>query len=463
MRKFFAFVRGPRKARRLFGVLLSLTLLLGCFGMGTQAAATDPTRVVCTYAGEDGKTMGFHWYTGAACASTVLVDGAPYTGASVKFQGSYAHRAVVEGLASGPHVYDIGGVTGTFHVNPGTGNNFEFIVTGDVQASDKAGFDYSAAVHAQAWAEIPGAAFSVILGDHTNSSNNAQWDGFFASFAPVLAKGALVPIAGNHDGNFKWNWFRNMFTLKEPNNLFSNPTGVYYSFDYGDAHIAVLNTNDMYPMSAAQQNWLVNDMKRSAANWKIVLMHRAPYSAGNDANLPDNLIMRRTLLPLFDKAGVDLVMYGHDHQYVRTRPMRGDKPVGEIAAAYTDPAGAVYILPGAAATKLYDMHSNMLPAVRDAMAVHKQTGMPMFAGISIAGNTLTYMAYTYDPATGLSANYDHVVITKTRFAGADPNFKPLPTDFLSTLPQQMLCFLRVLFGALFGDYLFRLLPGMFGG
>jgi len=445
--------------RKLFALLLSASLLLGCFGMVSYAADTDPTRVVCTYAGEDGKTMGFHWYTKAACASSVTVGGTQYAGESAQFQGGYAHRAVVTGLAPGPHTYNIGGVTGTFNVNPG--GDFKFIVTGDVQASDKAGFDYSAAVHGAAWEEVRGAAFSVILGDHTNNSNNGEWDLFFDSFAPVLAKGALVPIAGNHDGNFKWNWFRNMFTLKEPNNAVSNMTGVYYSFDYGDAHIAVLNTNDMYPMSMAQRNWLVNDMKASGADWKLVFMHRAPYSAGNDANLPDNLLMRRTLLPLFDTAGVDLVMYGHDHQYVRTKPMKNDKPADGKAGAYTDPAGTVYILPGAAATKRYGMHSNMLPAVRDAMAVHAEPGVPMFAGIAIAGGTLTYTAYTYDPATALSEEYDKFTITKTVFPGADAGFKPLPTDFFSTLPQSLWSFVSLLAGTL-ADYLFRLLPGMFG-
>jgi len=451
--------------RKLFALVLSLALLLGCFGLRLQAADTDPTRVVCTYAGEDGKTAGFHWYTAADCDSIVKVDGTPYTGESILHQGSYAHSVVVEGLSpDAPHSYDIGGVPGTFNANPGTGKAFEFVVTGDVQASDKGGFDYSAAVHKAAWKEFPNASFSVILGDHTNDCTNEQWNMFFDSFAPVLKNGALVPIAGNHDGQLKWNWFRNMYTLKEPANLLSNLTGVYYSFNYGDAHIAVLNTNDCYPMSVMQQNWLVNDMKASGAKWKLVFMHKAPYSAGNDANLPDNLFLRRVLLPLFDQAGVDLVMYGHDHQYVRTMPMRGDKPAGAADIAYTDPAGTFYILPCAAANKRYDLHPNMLPAVQDAMAKHEQPGKPVFAGVSIAGNTLTYTAYTYNPATGLrdEDKYDSLTITKTSPGGADASFKPLPTDFLLSLPQQILSFFTVVFSTVFFDYI-RLLPGMLGG
>ncbi|MDR2687874.1 MAG: metallophosphoesterase [Oscillospiraceae bacterium] len=457
------------KPRKFFALALSLALLLGCSGIASLAADTAPFRVVATPYGDG---IGLHWYTKADHSATVKIDGAVPGGAGVVyggsiFQGNYAHSVTVSGLAPGKHTYDIGGVTGAFNINPGKGHAFEFIVTGDTQASDKAGFDYSAATHKAAWARFPDAAFSVILGDHTNDSDNGQWDLFFESFAPVLAKGALVPIAGNHDGNLKWNWFRSMFALKEPGNPFSNMTGVYYSFDYGDAHIAVLNTNDMYPMSAVQQNWFLNDMMQSDAKWKLVFMHRAPYSAGNDANLPDNLIMRRVLIPLFDKAGVDLVMYGHDHQYVRTKAMYADTPVEDLlwpaVDGFTPPAGTVYILPGAACSKRYDIHPDMLPSIKAAMAKHEQPGKPLFTGISIDGGTLTYQAYTYEPETGKAEAYDALTLTKTSFKGADPDYKPLPTDFIRTLPQQLTCFFTMVAKVVFVDYLFGLLPGMIGG
>jgi len=431
--------------RKFSAFLLCACLLLGCIGLGAWAAdANEPTRVVRT-------PFGIHWYTGDDVPSEITVGGKSYTGTSAKFQGAWAHSA-----------FD-----GDFNTDPGRGKPMRFIVTGDLQASDAAGFAYSAAVVEAAWDKFPDSDFYVTLGDFTNSSNNEQWDMYFEAFKNVNAKRTLVPIAGNHDGNFKWNWFRNMFALPEQPNL-TNVTGVYYSFDYGDAHIAVLNTNDMYPMSMAQQNWFVNDMKASDAKWKLVFMHRAPYSAGNDANLPDNLIMRRVLIPLFDRAGVDLVMYGHDHQYVRTVPMYGDKPVDENSEwlAYVGynypPAGTVYILPGAAATKRYALRTNLLPAVKNAFAKNEEPGVPMFAGLSIDGGTLTYAAYTYDPATKAAAPYDSLTLTKTTFAGADPDFKPLPTDMLLTLPQQIMCLFTNVFNVIVIDYLFTLLPGMFG-
>ena len=39
-------------------------------------------------------------------------------------------------------------------------------------------------------------------------------------------------------------------------------------------------------------------MNSSDAQWKIILMHRACYSAGKNINKPDTVIMRKRLLPI---------------------------------------------------------------------------------------------------------------------------------------------------------------------
>ena len=455
--------------RKLSAILLSLALLLGCLGLAVHAADGElaPYRVVSTYYGE-GK-QGFHWYTKADCASEVVVDGKTYAGTSTEYQGFFAHRVVAQGLAPGTeYTYKIGDWEGSFKTNPGRGVPFSCIVTGDVQASDAAGFAYSAATVGKAWEMFPDAAFTVTLGDHTNNSNNEEWDLYFDAFQGIHKRAAFVPIAGNHDGFFKWDWFRNMFTLKEQPNI-TNRTGVYYSFDYGDVHFAVLNTNDMYPMSMQQRNWLVNDMKRTDAKWKIVFMHKSPYSAGNDALSPDVLLLRRALIPLFDQLGVDLVMYGHDHQYYRSQPVRADKPVGAESYeqmtikndipeyppvdVYTNPKGAIYILPCAACNKRYPVHENMLPAVRECAVKHENPGKPVFTSLSVSGGRLTYTAYTYDPAEKTAALYDEIIIEKTRTDPPDPNYKPLPTDPFTTFPQQAWNFISELFTVVVFDYL----------
>ena len=430
--------------RKLSALILSVLLLLccsGCSGPGTQAAsaeASEPFRVVSTFYDEG--AQGFHWYTLEKCASEVVIGSVTYTGSCKKFKDYYAHSVVAEGLAPGmAYTYRIGDVTGTFRTDPGRGAPVNFIVNGDVQSSSEDGFTYSAVTVNAAWERFPGSDFQVTLGDFNNKCNNEEWDMYFGAFRDNNAKGTLVPIAGNHDGDGKLNWFRRMFTLREQRNV-TNLSGVYYSFDYGDAHIAVLNSNDTYTMSMPQRNWLVNDMRTTDAKWKIVFLHRGLYSAGAGARKFEVMLLRLALLPLIDDLGVDLVMYGHDHQYYRSEPVYSDKPVGaasQSGSAYVDPKGTVYILPGAACEKRYEINNRRLPCVSECAAVHEEPGKPMFTNVSVSGGTLRYEAYTYDPETGESELYDAITLQKTSFSQPNPKYKPLRTDYVTTLPKYL--------------------------
>jgi hypothetical protein len=196
-------------------------------------------------------------------------------------------------------------------------------------------------------------------------------------------------------------------------------------------------------------------------------MHKALYSAGNDALFPDVLLLRRALLPLFDDLGIDLVMSGHDHQYYRSVPVKGDKPAGGIAQSYVDPKGTVYILPCAACNKRYAVHDNMLSAVRECAALHEDPGKSVFTNISISGDTLTYKAYTFVPGEADAAPYDTLTLQKTSFSQPDPNFKPLPTDFFTTFLRHIWNFVSELFSVVVFDYigeglLWGLLAGLLG-
>jgi len=426
--------------RKLFSLVLGAALLLGCFGLGIQAAPANPTepfRVVSTF--YEAGAQGFHWYTLEKSESKVVIGGQTYTGSSRKFQGNYAHSVVAKGLAPGTvYTYQIGDFTGTFRTDPGRNVPVNFIVNGDVQASGEAGFAYGAATVGAAWGEFPTAGFQVTLGDFTNNCDNAEWDMYFEAFRGNNAKGTLVPISGNHDGDGKLNWFRSMFTLKEQRNM-TNLSGVYYSFDYGDAHIAVLNSNDTYSMSMPQRHWLINDMKQTNAKWKIVFFHRALYSAGAGARKFETMLLRRALLPIIDELGIDLVMYGHDHQYYRSQPVKGDKP---------DPDGTVYILPGAACDKRYGLNPLRLPCVSECAAVHEDPGLPMFSHIEIRGGTLEFNAYTYDPESEQAELYDTVILEKSAFGRPDPSYRPLRTDYVTTLPKYFWKLVGELIGAI---------------
>ncbi len=281
-----------------------------------------------------------------------------------------------------------------------------------------------------------------------------------------------APVAGNHDGNLKWNWFNNMFNLNAAENS-STTTGVYYSFDYGNAHIAVLNSNDMYPMSQQQINWLKNDMNKSDADWKMVLMHRASYSAGKNINKPDTIIMRNVLVPLMDELNIDLVLAGHDHMYMRTYQVKGDAVVqdveytteyydGEETTFAVNPEGTVNILPATAGTKRYAVNENAIDPISKCAAVSFSTRDlgGCYSTIKIDNDKLIFKAYILNDETGEVEQVDKYAIKKTVGQNTvDPNYEELPTDLLSNLSTNIGNFISQ-FYKMIVTY-FTLLPQLF--
>jgi hypothetical protein len=103
--------------------------------------------------------------------------------------------------------------------------------------------------------------------------------------------------------------------------------GAYYSYDYGYAHFTVMNTDNV---DAAQLEWLANDLEdASNAKWKVVMLHIAPYSTGDNSNKSENQKLVETLTPIFSSKHVDLVLQAHDHTYSKSKPYKWD------AAGYT--------------------------------------------------------------------------------------------------------------------------------
>ena len=419
--------------RKLTAIILSAALLLGCFALAATAAEPTVSRVVTTFYGPG--EQGFHWYTGTEAESSVVIDGQSYTGGSRTFDGAWAHSAVVSGLEPGrEYSYKIGDYEGTFKTDPGRGVPVSFIVGGDTQATGRDGFRLSANIFNAAFKAYPDAGFYSILGDHTQNSTGEEWDLFFEEFKGINAKTTVAPVSGNHDGAFKWGWFRNIFTLKEQRN-YTNLSGVYYSFDYGDAHIAVLNTNDWVHIGTAQTNWLINDMSASDARWKIVMTHKPIYFHYEVA--PDCMALRRALGPVCDMLGIDLVLSGHKHSYTRSGPLKGHGTADyerSEASLFTDPEGTIYAMPGAAGGRGGDS--------------------PTFASIAIDGDTLEYRAEIYDRETGASRLRDEFVIQKTQPAAPIENRAKRPTDPLLTLPIQLAEFMARFSVMLFADYIF---------
>src|SRR5436190_22278565 len=165
---------------------------------------------------------------------------------------------------------------------------------------------------------------------------------FFVPYRDVLPQLAFWPVVGNHDvstaGGVPWSGF-----FLTPAN---NPARVphYYSFDAGNAHFAVIDSNQSTAPGSPQYVFLDHDLAASTALWKFVALHHSIYSSGyvHGSNLP----IRAHLVPLLDARGVDMVFMGHEHNYERTFPLRGNQVV-------SPGQGTVYVTSGGGGHDLY--------------------------------------------------------------------------------------------------------------
>ncbi len=153
------------------------------------------------------------------------------------------------------------------------------------------------------------------------------------------------------------------------------PRTTNYSFDYGNVHIACLDANSyINPVDHALIEWLMNDMKNSKAEWKILAYHQPAF---NSSVRHYEYQIMRVLAPISEKLGIDLVLTGHVHSYQRTVPLRFTPEQGPSDNRYiigengsvngkfkldtlfdgkanTRPDGIIYVTTGAGGAALYD-------------------------------------------------------------------------------------------------------------
>jgi hypothetical protein len=251
---------------------------------------------------------------------------------------------------------------------PSSADAFEFLAISDLQGMTKAMYDaaqpaMSAILNHDTLSKYNFIVNGGDMGD--NGKSFYQWQWSLNGFAKAFANTSTFFGAGNHeDGSFAMKNFYN-YTLPSGFEQ-TGETGQYYSFNYANAHIAVLDTNDATSkgLSNTQMNWLTNDLGASKADWKIVLMHKSIYSAGSHSKDSDIVSMRAQLAPLFAEMGVDLVLAGHDHTYTVTNVIGRDgnpavdekgNPIVLAEGKNADSSyGTVYITLGTMGTKFYD-------------------------------------------------------------------------------------------------------------
>lgn len=102
-----------------------------------------------------------------------------------------------------------------------------------------------------------------------------------------------------------------------------SPRKGYYSYDLGDWHVIVLNSeivvNGVFPVEdrRAQEEWLRKDLAGSNKKCAIAYLHHPRFSSGWHGNE----VLLQPLWQIMYDGNVDVVIHGHDHNYERFAPL----------------------------------------------------------------------------------------------------------------------------------------------
>ena len=106
--------------------------------------------------------------------------------------------------------------------------------------------------------------------------------------------------------------YEDMFSFPDNGPEGFNPERTY-SFTYQNALYLML---DATLPTAPQTAWMEKVLQENTSDWVFVVTHFPPYNAVEPY---DNLI--KEWVPVFDKYNVDMVMGGHFHYYMRSKPL----------------------------------------------------------------------------------------------------------------------------------------------
>lgn len=363
-------------------LLAGLLFLAGAMPVFASNSGYEANHVVLSWSLDNSRSQTITWHSPkrgnglvqyGRCGESQQLQDARQVKATTREVGSsgyYRCEAVITGLApQTTYCYRIGngeewGRIRTFTTAPlpvkkeklsenplRPSASFEFFYLGDVQYQNREKDYYEWGCMLQdARQRNPGAAFALLGGDMVNSSRSMKdWALFLENASPVFDEIPMMTAVGNHETKIKADYYLSMMSLPE-----NGPKGMeeeFYSFNYGSCHILVLNSSFFQKERQASEadwkgrlktvnDWIAKDLAESRALWKIAVTHHPLYEVSGGDPVCEEL--QRQWEPILKQGGVDLVLCGHQHVYMRAKEMGGITQImgnsGKRRSAYFDGA-----------------------------------------------------------------------------------------------------------------------------
>ncbi len=360
-------------------------------------------RLTAVVSGDNGTSVAFSWYYVSGKTMRLRLataedfsNGRTYTATA---RGARYIREVTGLTPNTTYYYRVEGDGQTSRVGSFTTGSddrtFTFLTLGDTEAKDIFEANTAGDTLTAARNMVPHASFLLHTGDFVTGSRGAEgWKEFLFCASDSLYKLPLVPTKGEEDTAFA-----DYFNLKNS----------YYSFDYGNAHIIVLDSTNL---TDTQLAWLKTDVAQTDREWVILSMHKGPYTSGSHAEDTEIKALRDLFIGELDDLGIDLVIQGHDHIVGHTYDLKDGKLTGRPVYTETlngkrfdytvDATGTVYMMSGTAGVEqgaqmdVSDLDAYILQFARSAGSRTAQT----FASVTVEADRLRVDTYELHGALG---------------------------------------------------------------
>lgn len=367
--------------------------LIGAFRNTEFPSSEKPDQILLTWSDNPQTTMDIQWRTSSSVdrgtveywvpgsRDTLTVSAERFVMEDRLLQNDrFVHRftAKVTGLEAGTtYEYRVGSDDAWsdvyhFGTSKSGSNAFSFLWTGDVHNSEAWGH-----MMKEAYQRHPESTFYMAAGDLVNTGlYRDDWDQLMMYPGKVFAHIPFMAVPGNHDsqdGLGAW-MYQEMFSYPD-NGPAGEMSELTYSFTYQNAFFLMVDVT--LPIEE-QTKWIEEQLVSSEADWKFAVFHFPPY---NSIEFYQDII--DAWGPLFDRYHVDMVISGHFHYYLRTKPIHAGKVVDNPAE------GTIYLMSVGTTGKNKEM--------KPADYAEIQFGADhLYQHIEIDGRFLRYTSYGAD-------------------------------------------------------------------
>jgi len=198
--------------------------------------------------------------------------------------------------------------TGTFRAAPARASSFTFAVVGDFGSGTTD--ETAVASLIQSW--HPDFVLTVVDNAYPLGSKALLDRDIFRPYAAVMRESAWFPALGNHDveaddGKPELEAFHSLGKER------------WYRFTWGNAAVVVLDSDTSVAPGSPQLRFARRALARRSC-LRFAAWHHPPWEPPGRPFSPG---LRRNIVPLAQKDGVQVVFVGHLHAYARSRPYHG--------------------------------------------------------------------------------------------------------------------------------------------